>query len=114
MTVIAMRIVMTVTARMTTSRMNSIRDRERNCSSFEPSSVVVDPLIPSELLIPSETVDKVVAACSLSLSLVLNKGIVVDNAVLAVEVGMLDVEIPSNGVVIVQESPINGNLCSAN
>ena len=103
---------MTVTARMTTSRMNSIRDMERNCSPSEPSSVVVDPLIPSELLIPSETVDKVVA-CSLSLSLVLNKGIVVDNAILTVEVGMLDVEIPSNGVVIVQESPINGNLCSA-
>ena len=103
---------MTVTARMATSRMNSIRDRERNCSSSETFSVVVDPLIPSEPVIPSETIDKVVA-CSLSLSLVLNKGIVVDNAVLTVEVGMLDVEIPSNGVVIVQESPINGNLRSA-
>ena len=90
--------------------MNSSRERERNwsLSDSELPSVVGEPLITSETIVE-------VVACCLSSSLVL--GSVFDNAlvivtVVAVVVGMLVVEMSSGIVVMVQELPINGNLCS--
>jgi hypothetical protein len=106
MTVITITTVMTITARMTTKRMNSIRESERNWSSFELSSVVVEPPTPSELLLPSETIGRVVDCC-------LSPSLVLDNVLPTAVVGMLVVEMPSTIVVIVQEFSINGNLRSA-
>ena len=89
--------------------MNSSRERERNWSLSELVSSVV-----GELLIPSETIGEVVACC-LSSSLVLDNEF--DNALVTVTdtvvVGKLVDDMPSDIVVMVQELPINGNLCSA-
>ena len=101
-----MKMAMTITARVATTRMNSNRERERNRSSSELASVVNEPLIPSE-----DTGE--VVACLMLTSFVLDTVTVVDHTLVSVVVGILVVEMPSNVVVTVQEFPINGNLCSA-
>jgi hypothetical protein len=96
---------MITTATMTTTKMNSNRERERNwpSASSELSSVVGEPLI------PSEPIGRVVDSCSVSEA----PSLVFDSEV----VGIVFVRKLSGVTVVevstVQEFPIDGSLCSA-
>ena len=95
----------TTTATMTTTKINSKRERERNLPSASDSSELSSVTGELSLVISSEPIGEVVASC-LSPSLVLKTEVG----------GMLFVKTISDVVVVngtVQEFPIDGSLRSA-